>query len=105
MSVSQTRMTVTKMHFVRTRLVRITAHVTQGMKVMESTAQISMNVLLAITLAIMMPPGKNTKGSFNCTCNNGFAGDGHNCTGKHDFLDQNSTISPRNRPANIYIPT
>ena len=61
MSVSQTRMTVTKMHFVRTRLVRITAHVTQGMKVMESTAQISMNVLLAITLAIMMPPVRTPK--------------------------------------------
>ena len=56
MSVSQTRMTVTRMHFVQTRLVHITAHVTQVIKVMESIAQISMNVLLTITLAMMMPP-------------------------------------------------
>ena len=24
----------------------------------------------------------NTKGSYNCTCNNGYEGDGYNCSGK-----------------------
>ena len=24
----------------------------------------------------------NTKGAYNCTCNNGYEGDGFNCTGK-----------------------
>ena len=25
----------------------------------------------------------NTKGAYNCTCNNGYEGDGYNCTGKN----------------------
>ena len=28
----------------------------------------------------------NTKGAYNCTCRNGYKGDGYNCTGKMAFL-------------------
>ena len=30
----------------------------------------------------------NTKGSYNCTCKDGFEGDGKNCTGNHKELTQ-----------------
>ena len=30
----------------------------------------------------------NTVGSFNCTCNSGYTGNGTTCTGKYDFFSQ-----------------
>ena len=47
-------MIVTRMRHVQTRLDRLTAHATQVMKGMESTVQISMNVVMRLILATIM---------------------------------------------------
>ena len=36
----------------------------------------------------------NTKGAYNCTCNNGYEGDGYNCTGK-DLINIRKHCSKR----------
>ena len=47
-------MIVTRMRHVQTRLDRLTARVTKVMKGMESTVQISMNVVMRLILATIM---------------------------------------------------
>ena len=52
----------------------------------------------------------NTKGSYNCTCKDGFEGDGKNCTGKILFKQsiiikrlQNKNIKRRNSSCKLFV--